>query len=291
MSQRIYRSFQEPKREGLSWDEQWKGNDTDLITCWEVGREMRSKKPELAKRAEEGELPTMLGWKGDADKKMKKNKRYGTLYYLAQWQGLRGEDLDIGLSEERELICSKTGMKVIYTGNIKKYGNQSTLPQVSSAPVIRCEGNPGGALYGESLVFTGTLEIKRQEAANLAVAIGSQVTPGVTKKTTMLTVEDQDIRKLAGHEKSSKHRKVEELIAKGEMNDDWTTDLSWNTQTANKDTGHYMTLEQISIELGVTRERVRQIEQAALRKARRILDKHGFKLEDLLPGLTQELGC
>jgi len=49
-----------------------------------------------------------------------------------------------------------------------------------------------------------------------------------------------------------------------------------------------MTLEQISIELGVTRERVRQIEQAALRKARRILDKHGFKLEDLLPGLTQE---
>jgi DNA polymerase III subunit epsilon len=31
----------------------------------------------------------------------------------------------------------------------------------------------------------------------------------------MLVVGDQDIAKLAGHEKSSKHRKAEELIAKG----------------------------------------------------------------------------
>jgi DNA-directed RNA polymerase sigma subunit (sigma70/sigma32) len=66
------------------------------------------------------------------------------------------------------------------------------------------------------------------------------------------------------------------------MNDDWITDLSWNHPTAHKDTDHYMTLEQISIELGVTRERARQIEQSALRKARRILESRGFKLEDLL---------
>lgn len=30
---------------------------------------------------------------------------------------------DINLSEERELICSKTGMKVIYTDDTKKYSN------------------------------------------------------------------------------------------------------------------------------------------------------------------------
>ena len=30
---------------------------------------------------------------------------------------------NIDLSKERELICSKTGMKVIYTGDAKKYGN------------------------------------------------------------------------------------------------------------------------------------------------------------------------
>ncbi len=85
----------------------------------------------------------------------------------------------------------------------------------SSGSAIRREGNPEGALYGEVLVFTGALEIPRREAADLAAAIGCQVASGVTKKTTMLVVGDQDIKKLAGHEKSSKHRKAEELIEKG----------------------------------------------------------------------------
>jgi DNA polymerase III subunit epsilon len=84
-----------------------------------------------------------------------------------------------------------------------------------SAPAIRREGNPEGALYGEVLVFTSALEIPRREVADLAAAIGCQVASGVTKKTTMLVVGDQDIKRLAGHEKSSKHRKAEELIEKG----------------------------------------------------------------------------
>jgi len=41
------------------------------------------------------------------------------------------------------------------------------------------------------------------------------VASGVTKKTTLLVVGDQDIKKLAGYEKSSKHRKAEELIQSG----------------------------------------------------------------------------
>jgi DNA polymerase-3 subunit epsilon len=85
----------------------------------------------------------------------------------------------------------------------------------SSAPAIRREGNPEGALYGEVVVFTGALEIPRREAADLAATIGCQVASGVTNKTTMLVVGDQDIKKLAGHEKSSKHRKAEELIETG----------------------------------------------------------------------------
>lgn len=85
----------------------------------------------------------------------------------------------------------------------------------SSGSAIRREGNPEGALYGEVLVFTGALEIPRREAADLAASIGCQVASGVTKKTTMIVVGDQDIKKLAGHEKSSKHRKAEDLIEKG----------------------------------------------------------------------------
>jgi DNA polymerase III subunit epsilon len=85
----------------------------------------------------------------------------------------------------------------------------------SSGSAIRREGNPEGALYGEVVVFTGALEIPRREAADLAAALGCQVASGVTKKTTMLVVGDQDTKRLAGHEKSSKHRKAEELIGKG----------------------------------------------------------------------------
>ncbi len=80
---------------------------------------------------------------------------------------------------------------------------------------IRREGNPEGTLCGEVLVFTGTLEIPRREAADLAASVGCQVVSGVTSKTTILVVGDQDIRKLAGHEKSLKHAKAEDLIAKG----------------------------------------------------------------------------
>jgi hypothetical protein len=122
MNQRIFRSYKEPKREGLSWDERWKGCDKGLITCWEVGRELSQKNPRLAERARNGELP-ILGWKGGVGNKIKKKEKYGTLYYLAQWQGLRGEDLDIDLTIETELVCSRTGMKVIYTDDVKKYGN------------------------------------------------------------------------------------------------------------------------------------------------------------------------
>lgn len=80
---------------------------------------------------------------------------------------------------------------------------------------IKREGNPEGALYGEVLVFTGALEIPRREAADLTAVLGCQVASGVTKKTTMLVAGDRDVKKLAGHEKSSKHRKAEELIRQG----------------------------------------------------------------------------
>ena len=121
MRQRIYRSYWEPKREGLSWNDRWKSDDQGLISCWEVGRELSKKEPALAERAKNGELP-VLGWKGGIEKQIKKMEKYGTLFYLAQWQGLRGENLDMDLLEEREIICSKTGMKVIFTGDINKYG-------------------------------------------------------------------------------------------------------------------------------------------------------------------------
>lgn len=79
------------------------------------------------------------------------------------------------------------------------------------------KGNVEGPLYGEVLVFTGSLQVPRREAADRAALAGCDVASAVNKKTTILVVGDQDVRKLAGEQKSSKHRKAEDLIAKGQQ--------------------------------------------------------------------------
>lgn len=85
----------------------------------------------------------------------------------------------------------------------------------SSGSAIKREGDPEGELYGEVVVFTGSLSISRSEAANLASNIGCSVRNSVTNKTTLLVVGDQDISRLGGKKKSSKHIKAEKLLSKG----------------------------------------------------------------------------
>ena len=89
-------------------------------------------------------------------------------------------------------------------------------PHSNTAHSVKRDGNPDGELFGEVLVFTGALMVPRREAADAAAAAGCCVDDGVTKHTTMLVVGDQDLRKIAGHEKSSKHTKAELLISKGQ---------------------------------------------------------------------------
>jgi DNA polymerase-3 subunit epsilon len=80
---------------------------------------------------------------------------------------------------------------------------------------IRREGDGDGSLVGERIVFTGSLEIARKDAADLAHEAGAAVEPDVNKWITMLIVGDQDIGKLNGQEKSNKHRKAEHFMQKG----------------------------------------------------------------------------
>lgn len=82
---------------------------------------------------------------------------------------------------------------------------------------IARDGNPEGPLYGDVVVFTGALAVPRHEAASKASALGLTVDGGVTKRTTLLVVGDQDVSRLAiGSVKSSKHQKAEALIANGQ---------------------------------------------------------------------------
>ncbi|MEW6029052.1 MAG: exonuclease domain-containing protein [Chloroflexota bacterium] len=81
---------------------------------------------------------------------------------------------------------------------------------------ITRNGDPNGPLFGEVIVFTGTLSMPRRQAADEAAQAGCQVDSSVTQSTSILVVGNQDVRRLAGHEKSSKHRKAEELLREGQ---------------------------------------------------------------------------
>jgi DNA polymerase-3 subunit epsilon len=91
---------------------------------------------------------------------------------------------------------------------------QRPINPTFNQPIAR-DGNSEGPLFGNVAVFTGSLAIPRREAADLAARAGCDVGSSVTKKTTLLIVGDQDISKLAGKTKSSKHLKAEELINQG----------------------------------------------------------------------------
>ncbi len=113
---RIFRSVKEPIRAGLTWEEMWRGSDNGLITSWERGREKAIEVPELAEKCLNGELPVLV-WKGGLEKAIK-GEKLGSLFYLAMWQGLRGEDLSIELVQNTTLSCSKTNVLVTFTPNL-----------------------------------------------------------------------------------------------------------------------------------------------------------------------------
>lgn len=117
MAARVYRSVETPLREDISMDERWNGPDKGLIWCWERGRQRRNDQPDLAERAEDGEL-VLLPWRGGVEKKLQMNRKQGSLQYLATWQGLRGEDLDVDLEGERVIKCTGTGQIVVFSSKL-----------------------------------------------------------------------------------------------------------------------------------------------------------------------------
>jgi len=87
--------------------------------------------PELASRAIKNEL-VMLPWKGGFNlpklnakpkKKVSTAIKYGVFDYLAMWQGLRGEDLNIDTDKELFITCPREKREVIFTNSYAKFAN------------------------------------------------------------------------------------------------------------------------------------------------------------------------
>ena len=145
--------------------------------------------------------------------------RYGQRGY-----GLKNvaNDLDVFFAHHDALEDARAAAEIVLHACVAtdtdiegwlKRVNRPIFP--SSSESLRRAGNAEGALFGESLVFTGALAIPRREAADMAARAGCDVASNVSKKTTLLVVGTQDRSKLKGYEKSTKHRKAEILIEKG----------------------------------------------------------------------------
>jgi len=116
---KINRLITEPIRQYLTWDERWESTDRGLVACWERGRAKSFEDATFAQQARNGQL-MILPWKGGFKKAVKKTHKYGSFYYLAMWQGLRGDDLNIDTENEPTLTCSVTSMTVVFTNDMTR---------------------------------------------------------------------------------------------------------------------------------------------------------------------------
>lgn len=126
---KVYKSINDTIRKDATFDERWGSLESSLISAWESGRVNRDKSfKELLPLLEKGALPK-LSFKGGHIMPPYKNEtpkykfKYGTFNYLAQLQGLLGQDLDIDVqgTEDVELVCKLTGLKTILTTNQDNY--------------------------------------------------------------------------------------------------------------------------------------------------------------------------
>ena len=113
---KISRDINTPIRKNINWNEIWEQDDLGLIYCWERGREKAIEDSSLAKSAMDGHL-VILPWKGGLKQSLK-IKKYGSMKYLAMWQGLRGESLFLDTEKEITLMCTHFKTEVIYTNDI-----------------------------------------------------------------------------------------------------------------------------------------------------------------------------
>jgi hypothetical protein len=120
MRTRVRRSIRTPIRTARRpFKERWFGPDQGTIAAWEAGRDLAREEPDLAKRAVGGEL-VKLPWKGgtwrveDPGAPPPKHPHTGSIWYLAMWQGLRGDDLDVRLDQPQPVPCSRTGLIVMF---------------------------------------------------------------------------------------------------------------------------------------------------------------------------------
>ncbi len=110
-------------------------------------------------------------------------------------------------------MSSTTAVQWLDPGRYRSFSSVTKAKAATKEIIV----NPNGPLQGEVVVFTGELSMPREVA--IARAAGSGCTPanGVTKKTTLLVVGEQDLSVVRSADgRSTKQIKAEMLAAKGQ---------------------------------------------------------------------------
>jgi len=81
-----------------------------------------------------------------------------------------------------------------------------------------CETNPSSPLFGQRIVFTGELSIRREDAMQLAVDAGALLQSTVSGRTNILVVGKQNIALVGADGMSSKEEKAYALNQAGKAN-------------------------------------------------------------------------
>ena len=117
---RVAENIATPIRTGLSFEQLFRQEDKGLIKAWEIGRVRATKNPDEGTRAKQGQLLPLI-YQGGFAKKLKETNKMGTMHYLAMWQGLRGENLDLDTELRVTLTCTKFQIVVTYSFDPKEY--------------------------------------------------------------------------------------------------------------------------------------------------------------------------
>jgi hypothetical protein len=100
------------------WATRWQGPDKGLITAWLAGQDYAKQHPQLAANARAGELP-VLPFRGGVEKAIKVRSKIGHILYVAMWQGLRGDALQLDADAQIEMTCARHGVTVLFTADSK----------------------------------------------------------------------------------------------------------------------------------------------------------------------------
>lgn len=94
---------------------------------------------------------------------------------------------------------------------------KSKLPQESQLVLADFASKELDTFAGKTFVITGEFSsfMNRKEVEEIIVSRGGKIGSSVTLGTDVLVIGYQDLNKTKGNKKSSKHKKAEELIAKG----------------------------------------------------------------------------